>query len=960
MNHRAFYRLASVAALFTQVAGAPAAETVDYNRDIRPILSENCFECHGNDAKHREAKLRLDRADSAYKTRHGLTPIVPGKPDKSEVMALITSPDPEEIMPPVKSGKKLSKKQIDLIRRWIAQGASYQKHWAFVKPKQAPLPEVKQKDWPRNPIDHFVLARLEKRGLKPSPEADRYTLIRRLSLDLTGLPPTPKQTDAFVNDPDPKAYEKLVDRLLASPRYGERWAQMWLDLGRYADTMGYEKDKPRTIWPWRDWVIDAFNNDMPFDRFTVEQLAGDLLPEATTDQILATAFHRNTLTNEEGGTDNEEFRVAAVKDRVDTTVQVWMGLTMGCAKCHSHKYDPISQTDYYRFYAYFNQTADADRGDDAPTMTAPTIGRRRQRAAWQAERAQLAARLNRSDPPFLAAQRRWEKDLAASDLWSTTRPIRSSSKQGATLKVQADDSVLVSGKLPPRDTYTIELKPTPGRITAIRLEALTDSSLGRGGPGRNQHDPNFVINDLKLSVTDASGKHKPVVLKNARADFSQKNWPVAGAIDGKPKTGWAISPQFGKPHTAIFETAEPLSIRSGTRLTLTLRQHYGKQLVLGRFRVSVSSAEYKKLSPETGGLVELASIPPAERTADQKKRLTDAFTKQWPETAKLSQKIEQLDRKIRSARSKGPKIPIMRQLPKNKRRTTKIHRRGNFLDPTDTVTPAVPAAFGTIPAGQPDNRLGVAQWLVHPDNPLTGRVQANRFWARLFGTGLVLTEGDFGNQGMPPTHPQLLDWLAVELVQRQWSVKSLLKLMVTSATYRQSSHVTADMAETDPNNRWLSRAPRFRLEAETIRDQALAAAGLLSDKMYGPSVMPPQPPGIWKITYSGADWKNATGEDRYRRGLYTYWRRTSPYPSMLTFDAGSREVCVIRRVRTNTPLQALVTLNDPVFVEAAGALALRMASTGADEAAKAEHGFRRAAVRPPRKKEIEALVMLHG
>ena len=613
------------------------------------------------------------------------------------------------------------------------EGATASGHWAFEAPQRPALPAIENPAWVRNPVDRFVLARLEANGLEPATEADRYRLIRRVSLDLTGLPPTPKQVERFIQDDSPTAYTDLVNRLLDSPRFGERWAQLWLDLARYADSRGYEKDRPRTIWRYRDWVIDALNADMPYDRFTIEQLAGDLLPDPNTNQILATAFHRNTMTNDEGGTDNEEFRVAAVKDRVDTTIQVWMGLTMACAKCHTHKYDPISHEDYYRFYALFNQTADADRGNDGPKIRTPTDAQRQREAALKQRIRAAAAAVKKA-------------------------------KAGAA-----------------KGQETSEVKAAEGRLKSLR-------------------------GDLK---------------------------------------------------------------------------------------------------------------------------------------------------KLRKAM---PTTPIMRRLPEKKRRETQLHRRGNFLDKGETVEPAVLEAFGPLPAGVPRNRLGVAKWLMHPDNPLTARVAVNRFWARLFGIGLVETEGDFGTQGEPPSHPKLLDWLAVHFREDvDWSMKGLLRTIVTSAAYRQSARITDRKRQADPRNRLISRGPRFRLPAETIRDQALAAAGLLSDEIGGPSVMPPQPPNIWQVTYSGLDWKADTGEDRFRRGLYTFWRRTSPYPAFMTFDATTREVCALRRVRTNTPLQALVTLNDPAYMEAAGGLAARMMREAEGVENRIRHGFRLMLTRPPKPAEVAPL-----
>ncbi len=707
------------------VVAQSADEVVSFNRDVRPILAKNCFACHGPDEGTREANLRLDSAEGATAVLDGRRAVVPGQPEKSELVARIESDDPDLKMPPPDSGHELSDVEKKLLRNWIAEGGEYKVHWSFAGPTKSDLPPVKHAGWPKHAIDYFVLARLEAEKLAPSAQADRYRLIRRVSLDLTGLPPTPEEADAFVADSSDAAFEKVVDRLLASEAYGERWARMWLDLARYADTKGYEKDRHRDIWKFRDWVINALNQDMPYDQFTIEQLAGDLLPEASNDQILATAFHRNTMTNDEGGTDNEEFRIAAVKDRVDTTLQVWMGLTMGCAKCHSHKYDPISQQDYYSFYAFFNQTEDADRSDDSPVLPQPT--------------------------PEQASQ----------------------------------------------------------------IASLED--------------------DIR-------------------------------ALKEKQKT---------EPGEAVEKTLK---------------------------------AQEKKL-----------------------KDLRDSLTK----------------------------TPIMKELAEGKRRETRIHQRGNFLDPGEKVEPAVLSIFGSSNDDRPSSRLGVARWIMQPENPLTARVMVNRVWARLFGIGLVETEEDFGTQGMMPSHQELLDWLAVDFRESGWSVKKLIRTIVLSSTYQQTAAVSLAKLETDPRNILLSRGPRFRLSAEMVRDQALAVSGLLTRELGGASVMPPQPEGVWKSTYNALKWQDSVGPDRYRRGLYTYWKRTSPYPAMTTFDAGSGEVCQIRRVRTNTPLQALVTLNDPAFVEAAGALAQRMDEVDGTVAAKIQRGFRLTLTRPPTENEVFRLVELY-
>ena len=946
---------------------AADTDAVDFSRDIRPILSASCFACHGPDAEAREADLRLDDEASATKRHDGAAAIVAGDREKSTVFQRLVTDDPDLLMPPPDSGHEITIEQIELIGRWIDQGAKFDLHWSF-RPLAQPNVPGDGSDWSNHPIDRFTYRAMAKHGLQPSGQADRHALIRRLSLDLTGLPPSPAEVDAFVADGSPDAIPKLVDRLLESPRFGEHWARMWLDLARYADTKGYEKDQARNIWRYRDWVVDALNADMPYDRFTTEQLAGDLLPDATTDQILATAFHRNTMTNDEGGTDNEEFRMAAVKDRVNTTVQVWMGLTMGCANCHSHKYDPITQHEYYAFLDMFNQTEDADRPDDAPRLATPTSQQTDNLTRLNERLVELRKsyrQATRSNPAFAKARTEWEQQLARKSQWTPLAFAKATAESGAKLDVQADGSLLASGTLADRDVYSLTSQALSQKITAIRIEALTDDSLGRkagakqGGPGRNGADPNFVISELTVEVLADGQTPRTLALKNARADFSQNGWPVKGAIDGKTETGWAVSPQFGQPHVAVFDLSEPLTVSDRENLQLTISQQYGNKLVLGRFRISVSSADPATLPAEVTLLNEVAAKPAAERSDAETQRLIDVFAEQWPKTKELTQQITAVDTEKAALQKQIVATPIMRDLPGNRRRTTHFQIRGNFLQPGEKVSAAVPSAFGSLPEGTKPNRLAVAGWLMSPDNPLPARVAVNRVWARLFGRGIVETEEDFGAQGTPPTHPELLDWLAAEYRgPLGWSLKKVCRTIVLSRVYQQSSAATAQSKELDPQNVWLSRAPRFRLPAETVRDQALQAAGLLSARIGGPSVMPPQPPGIWKATYSKLKWQTSDGDDRYRRALYTFWRRTSPYPSMLTFDAGSREVCVIRRVRTNSPLQALVTLNDPVFVEAAGALALRMREVGDDAGSQVTAGFRRVLTRSPEDSELRKLAAL--
>ncbi|MFO0950642.1 MAG: PSD1 and planctomycete cytochrome C domain-containing protein [Isosphaeraceae bacterium] len=946
----------------------PPARPVSFSRDVRPVLARHCYACHGPDAKQRKAGLRLDlKADAFAELKSGSHAFMAGSLDESAAIERVTSEDASLRMPPGGPEKQLNPEQIGVLKRWVSEGAKWETHWSFEPPVRPPLPSVSVPGWVRNPIDRFVLARLDAEGLKPSPEADRAVLIRRVSLDLTGLPPDPADVEAFVRDNSPDAYEALVDRLLKSPAYGERWARVWLDLARYADTKGYEKDLRRSIWRYRDWVVDAFNTDMPFDRFTVEQLAGDMLPNATPSQVLATAFHRNTLCNDEGGTDDEEFRVAAVKDRVDTTGQVWMGLTLGCAKCHSHKYDPISNQEYYQFYAFFNQTADADRYDDGPAEPFPDAARQARLDGLKAEIAAKEAARVEPTPARLAALEKWEASAASRRDWSTLAPCRVEAASKASVRKLKDGSLLVSGVGPAKETYTVVAPALPGRLTAVRVEAIPDASLPKGGVGRSKGDGNFVLTGLTVTLRTKRTQPQTLKLSRAEADFAQDRYPVAHVLNNPVPAhhGWAVSPRQAEPHQAIFHLAEPVAIDPADEadLTVTLDHRFEFDypgFSLGRFRVSTSGAEKPAFAPTAPADVLAAlDVPATKRTQQQTqvllKHLDDTSDGGKADRDAIVGLKAEVDAILASV-----KTPIFRELPKEKRRVTKVHNRGNFLDQGEAVEPATPSAFHPFPKDAPRDRLGVARWLTDPTNPLTARVAVNRHWAQFFGRGLVETQEDFGSQGQPPSHPELLDWLAVEFRDGGWSMKQLCRLIVTSATYRQSSRATPELLKRDRPNRLLARGPRFRLEAEMIRDSALAVSGLLSRKMGGPPVMPHQPEGIWKSTYNTDKWILSPGEDRYRRGLYTFLKRTSPYPAMLAFDAPSREVCTVRRVATNTPLQALVTLNDPAFVAAAQGLARRMAEEGGDSAdARIAKGVNLALGRPARPSEVAALTGLY-
>jgi mono/diheme cytochrome c family protein len=977
IRYRVFAGSLGLAALFApgfwlaadEPVSAPQTE-VRYNRDIRPILSNRCFKCHGPDLK--KGGLNLQVRDTAVKElRSGRFAIVPGKGGESELIRRILADDPAERMPP--KSPPLPAEQIAKLRAWIDQGAKYEEHWAYVKPVRPALPSVKDVSWPHNGIDYFVLARLEHEGLSPSPEADRATLIRRVSLDLTGLPPTLEEVDAFLADQSPNAYEKVVDRLLNSVHYGEHQARPWLDMARYADTNGYEKDERRTIWPYRDWVINAFNRDMPFDQFTIEQFAGDLLPNATQDQKVATGFHRNTMVNTEGGTDDEEFRVAALVDRVNTTMEVWMGTTMGCCQCHNHKFDPFSQKEFYQLLAFFNGTADQGRSNE-PSMPVYTPEQAAKQKLIQAEIARLTAALDAQTPQLAEAQAKWEQSVASSAAWQTLEPDSMISANGAALVKRPDASISVRGATPDTDSYTVTFKTDLKGITGLRLEVLPDKSLSKNGPGRSDNG-NFVLNRLHVTTAPAKepAKAEAVKLQNPSADYSQNEYAIAGAIDDDPKTGWAVHPEVGKAHTAVFETAQDIGFDGGTVLTVTLDQSYGFKHTLGRFRLSVTTSPRPvKLPQLPDNVTKLLAIKPDQRDDKQKAELARHYRSIAPEFAAQREqlaKLRQEETKIKPATTL-----VMREL--DKPRQTFVHIRGNHTKKGDAVSPGVPAKLHPLHKGlgSPLTRLDLARWLVDPDNPLVGRVIMNRMWARYFGKGFVETSEDFGIQGDLPTHPELLDWLAVEFVGpltlpsppaggegrvRGWSLKAMHKLIVMSATYRQSSRVSPAVYERDPFNRLFARGPRFRLDAEMVRDNALAISGLLNHKVGGPSVFPYQPDGVWFNPYSADKWVTSSNGDQHRRGLYTFWRRTAPYAAFIAFDAPSREVACERRPRTNTPLQALATLNDKAFVECAAALARRMMTEAKGDRDRAIHGFRLCVARAPTAQELDHLLALY-
>lgn len=922
-----------VAALFCGSAASAEAEDIDFNRDIRPILSENCSHCHGPDSDARKADLRMDTQLGTRADLDGTMAIVPGDLDASEAWQRINHDDPDEMMPPPDSNRHVSAKEKDLLKKWILAGGDFEEHWAYRKPVKATVPDD------TNPVDHFVRERLAKLGMKPSLPADKRAVIRRASLDITGLPPTPDDVAAFIADESDDAFELVVERFLKSPRFGERWARPWLDLARYADSNGYQADQIRDSWAYRDWVIDALNSNMPFDQFTIEQLAGDLLPNATLSQKIATGFHRTVPCNVEAGVHPEENRTNQVIDRVNTTATVWLGSTLECSQCHDHKFDPFSMKDYYGIFAYFNQTPlevqnRSGKGVSfdfyGPKMDLPMSADKEatrknletEVTALKTKRSTLAggSKKDRAD---------WEKRmLAASKQAAKWEVLKINSFSGTgkeTFKDLGDGSILVTGPNPDKSTYTISVSTKQGGIRAVKIEVLTHDSLPAKGPARgNGNRPNVILSEARLEIAEAGGKSEVVQLSRATADFSQKGWDAAALIDNDLKTGWAISPQFGKDHWIQFRTGNGTKgigkSDSENELKLTLIQNYGSQRVIGRLRILVTRDDpsASELKPE---LITLFQKPAKNRTAPEKKKLDALFADTNPQLKAVDQKIKQAEIRLKSVEPDSTLVMVELE----EARETHVMKRGNYLDKGDQVGAGTPGLLHPINESLPENRLGFAQWLMNSDNPLVARVTVNRWWAEIFGRGIVRTVEDFGTQSEPPTHPELLDWLAVEFAESGWDMKNIIKTIVMSETYQQSSDISEDALEIDPENRLLGRGPRFRMSAEMIRDTALTVSGLLSTKMHGPPIMPYQPAGMWRqVGRNEPTWIEAKDENRWRRGVYVIWRRAAPYPSFVNFDGPDRSACVVQRPRTNTPLQALTLLNDPVYTEAALALADRI------------------------------------
>ncbi|MES2595468.1 MAG: DUF1553 domain-containing protein [Verrucomicrobiota bacterium] len=915
---------------------------VDFSKEVFPVLQRACFECHGPEQSKGGMRLH-ERA-------------VFQKADHVEILRRVALPrSDKEAMP--KRGAPLSAAEIQALKTWIDAGAIWPeavrsgKHWSYIPPMRPALPEVKDAAWSKHPVDRFIGTRLDKEGIPHSAEAEPASLLRRLSLHLVGLPPSVAEVETFVKayrvDAD-KAVDEAADRLLASKEFGVRWARPWLDAARYADSHGFQRDDLREVWGFRDWVVDALNANMRFDQFTIEQVAGDLLPNATPQQIVATGFHRCTPTNVEAGTEPEESRINQVIDRVNTTGTVWLGSTLECAQCHNHKYDPFTQKDYYSLLSYFNNTQkEAERSNpktpgsikfDGVPMALPDGHLNERRVALTSQIADMQTKISEMEKS-LASQTNAAKPESA-NASTALKPLSIDTESGSETELQADQSLLFTGNAPDVDVYQIEYELPAAPISGILLEALSDDSLPGKGPGRGAGKrPNFVLQHLEASVVTAAAKYaagEPLRFGEVHASFSQGGFPASGLADANPKTGWAIMPKFGQSHWAALELKQPLHAAPGARLRLKLVQQYGGGRVIGRLRVSALQGEV------------VASLPDGEEAPAPKRDV------RW---VKLQRQMTALKKQLTDL--KPATTEVMRELPEP--RMTAIFKRGVYTDHGEPVKAGTPAVIDAKAAEEP-NRLSLARWLVHRDNPLTARVTVNRWWAEIFGRGIVPTVEDFGIKGIAASHPELLDWLAVEFMESGWDMKHVLKLIVTSRAYRQSSAMVAGTGmQKDPENALLWRGPRYRMDAEMIRDNALAIAGLLSPKQGGVPIRPPQPEGLWaKVGGQQYKYEVSPGDEQYRRGLYVVLKRGSPYPSFVNFDASARTACVVKRSRSNTPLQALTLLNDPVYVEAAQAFAKRVVKDTpvANVDMRIQHAVKLALVREARPEEAKVLRQL--
>ncbi|MBQ97053.1 MAG: chromosome segregation protein [Roseibacillus sp.] len=960
-------RYPSLLFLLTLHLVAPVtAEPLDFNLDVRPLLSDRCFKCHGFDKNTRESDLRLDIPEGAFAQRDGSQAIVPGKPEESLVWQRITSTDPDDVMPPPESHLKLNEKEKELIRRWITEGAEYKEHWALIAPQRPDIPQPTNATV-KNPIDAFIAHRLLRDGLKQSPAADERTLIRRLSLDLRGLPPTPEEVTAFLNDNAPDAYENLVDRFLADPSYGERMAWPWLNAARYADSNGYQGDGERTMWPWRDWVVDAFNRNIPWDDLTIWQLAGDLLPNATTEQRLATGFLRNHPINGEGGRIPEENRVDYVMDMTETTGTVWLALTFNCCRCHDHKYDSLTQEEYYRLSAFFNQTPVNGSGRDPrtpPILSIATGERKAEETALLEEISTLREDFASFAKDLTTKQPAWEQSRRTgnSDLDWSALSINSAKAEKQRLEVLADGSILATGENPNNDVYNLSTETKLKTIASIRLEAIRHESMTKGYLSRSDSG-NFVLTDFKIRVQPLGGNPIHPKFKSAIASYEQGDHQITKTYDGKSDTGWAVyeNNQITRDHEAIFHLDNPIKVPEHASIIITMRhdsQHANHNL--GRFRLSVSATTDAKLSTGERRLQDALAVDPGKRSKAESDLVATAHRESVPRHNELKKLISDKENELNSSRRSLPKVMVMEDM--SKQRKTYILDVGVYDKRGKEVGTGTPAALPAFSKDLPQNRLGLAQWLTDGENPLTARVTVNRFWQQLFGIGLIKSPENFGVQSEVPIHPRLLDYLAVEFQESGWDVKQLIRILVNSHTYRQSSRVSAELLEADPANRLLARGARYRMPAWMIRDQALSASGLLVDKKGGAPVNSYQPEGIWaEATFGKKRYSRGKGDDLYRRSIYSFWRRIAAPP--MFFDNPGRETCSVTISLTNTPLHALSTLNDTTYVEAARALADRAASSAGENskpAAQIAQAFQLVVARDPSAQEQEILENIYN
>ncbi len=976
-NKRSFFA-GCVCLLWVMARIDGLAAGLDFQRDVRPILSDFCYPCHGPDEKERKGKLRLDLREEIFKFSQGKSIVKAGKSAESELVHRITSADPEEVMPPPKFKRHLTEAHIETLRKWIDEGARMAVHWAFKAPNKPELPWSKSKRWGGNPIDAFALAKIQEEGLQPSSEAGKTTLLRRLSLDLIGLPPTPAEVDAYLADRSPDSYRKQVERLLKSPHFGERWARLWLDAARYADSDGFEKDKSRSMWFYRDWVIRAINDDMPYDQFVREQLAGDLLPGASQDQIVATGFLRNSMINEEGGVDPEQFRMDAMFDRMDAIGKSVLGLTIQCAQCHSHKYDPLTQEEYFRLFAFLNNDHEAQRVVYTPDQLAQISALRSRMTEVETN---LKHRINALEDQLAEWEARSPKDLAT---WTTLHAsVEEISTGGQKYLPQKDGSFLALSYAPTKHTVRLWVTNHLQEIRAFRLELLNDPNLPANGPGRSFMGT-CALTEFKVEAAEASNPTNRFWVKfhHATADYSnperelEPNFfdksekrrvtgPVSMAVDGKDETAWGIDAGPGRrnqPRKAVFVADKNVAFPGGTILTVHLTQNHGgwnsddhMNNNLGRFRLSVSADEKAVADPVPAGVREILALPKDRRTPAQRDAIFSYWRTTSPECDPENRLLEQLWKEWPAG------FTALAFMRREEPRVTSMLKRGDWLQPERQVAPGVPAFLNPLPDGAPVSRLGLARWLTDRSSPTTARVFVNRVWQAYFGSGMVSTPEDFGLQSEPPSHPDLLDWLAVQFMENGWKPKEVHRLIVLSATYRQSSQASESLLARDPLNRLLARGSRFRVDAEIVRDIALAASGLLKPRVGGASVFAPAPEDLFlpPASYAPFTWKEETGPDRYRRALYTFRRRSTPYPALQTFDAPNGDFSCVKRTRSNTPLQALTGLNEPIFVEAAQALAKKVVEEGGrTDAERITFAFRRALGRRPDKEELRTLILL--